>query len=118
MARTRRPKRSHRSRGRRFWVDAIARHQSSGLSRAKFCQREGLAVSTFDLWRRRLSEEKAESTTATLLPVEVIPASSALLRPGGGYEVVLSNGLTLRVDPDFDEDALLRLVATLARARC
>jgi len=35
-------------------ADIIKRHEASGLSQVKFCEREGIALSTFDRWHQRL----------------------------------------------------------------
>ena len=36
------------------WRDLFERFEQSGQTRGKFCAAHGLALSTFDLWRRKL----------------------------------------------------------------
>ena len=36
------------------WQELVERFERAGQSRSKFCTAHGLALSTFDLWRRRL----------------------------------------------------------------
>ena len=38
------------------WRKLIERFDRSGQTRGKFCAANGLALSTFDLWRRKLGE--------------------------------------------------------------
>ena len=51
-----------RRRGRRSaaqWRKLIERFDRSGQTRGNFCAAHGLALSTFDLWRRKLGETQA-----------------------------------------------------------
>ena len=41
------------------WRKLIERFEQSGQTRGKFCAAHGLALSTFDLWRRKLGETPA-----------------------------------------------------------
>ncbi|BBP44640.1 hypothetical protein THMIRHAS_08360 [Thiosulfatimonas sediminis] len=52
-----------------LWVQRIADWQASGLSQRAFCQQQGLAISTFYTWRRRLrnlSQEPIKESSAFL----------------------------------------------------
>ena len=56
-----------RSRSRRSaaqWRKLIERFEGSGQTRGKFCSANGLALSTFDLWRRKLGETQAPADEA------------------------------------------------------
>jgi hypothetical protein len=55
---------------RALWQQRLRRFEQSGLPPASFCAREGVALSSFYAWRRRLTNEplaKAEGTTHFLL---------------------------------------------------
>jgi len=39
------------------WTEIIKRQRGSGISQPKFCQREGIAQSTFDRWYHRLGDK-------------------------------------------------------------
>lgn len=80
----------------RYWREHMEGWQASGLSQRGYCQREGLALSSFDHWRRRLKQLGATSASTqparphaalTLVPVRVIrePAQGelSLSSPGG-----------------------------------
>ncbi|BBP45022.1 hypothetical protein THMIRHAS_03950 [Thiosulfatimonas sediminis] len=43
-----------------LWVQRIADWQASGLSQRAFCQQEGLAISTFYTWLRKLQSLSKE----------------------------------------------------------
>jgi hypothetical protein len=62
---------------------------------ARFCRREGLAVSTFHWWRRRLGSQVGES-------VEWIeakgPAAAAAVLGGAGPAVRVGNGRGLWIE--------------------
>ena len=60
------------------WRSIFANQAASGLSRQAFCDREGIAVSTFSRWRQRLSASNAaeQSTAFIELPRSVDPDHS------------------------------------------
>jgi hypothetical protein len=43
--------------GATFWRDMVVAWTASGLGARRFCGERGLAVSTFGLWRKKLSGE-------------------------------------------------------------
>lgn len=98
----------------------------SGLSIQDYCFAHGLKVHTFHNWRRRLKREMpcpdgwAEESRIPGGPAfaEVFVASRDLRENTPIVEVVLHGGRRLRVEPDFDEDALRRLVALLESLPC
>ena len=46
------------------WRKLIERFDRSGQTRGNFCAANGLALSTFDLWRRKLGETQAPADEA------------------------------------------------------
>ena len=83
-----------------YWKGHIKGWQSSGLSQRLYCDREGLALSSFDRWQRLIRKErdiKAEPTAGqgklTLVPVQVSRAAEIsadiLLRSPAGWQVSL-----------------------------
>lgn len=91
------------------------------MSTAAFCAAEGLDVRTYNRWKGRLiglrtgrlNEEKLATPPAEPPLVDV----TALLIPPAhaesGVEVILSDGLRLRLAADFDPAALRRAVEAL-----
>lgn len=59
------------------WSAWIQRQESSGLSQRDFCHREGLAVSTFTYWKRRLAANVSDAIAAKdaplFTPIQTLP---------------------------------------------
>lgn len=73
------------------WAEIIRRFESSGQDSNEFCRREGLALSSFQRWRRRLDP------VATSKFVELAPTTApAEAETGWSLEVALPNGVGLR----------------------
>ena len=54
--------RGYRRRGEAFWRRALLAQRESGSTQADFCRRNGLSLSTFQRWRRRIEEAAGEPT--------------------------------------------------------
>jgi hypothetical protein len=52
---TRRPRQ-----GEAFWGEMVTTWKASGIGARRFCREQGLAVSTFSLWRKKLSSPVRE----------------------------------------------------------
>ena len=80
------------------WRKLIERFDRSGQTRGKFCAAHGLALSTFDLWRRKLGETQApahEDPREALFVELTNPAQTLTSRTSsqtGGWEVELELG--------------------------
>jgi hypothetical protein len=101
-----------RSRPEPYWRDLIDRWKASGQSVAAFCAGHHVSQATFYSWRKRLAA-RARRTTGTapaFAPVRVVPDPTA--------EVILPNGLILRVPAATEPAAVARLVAALGGAAC
>ena len=84
--------RSHRTRRTKSqWTEILRRFASSQLGSREFCRREGLALSSFQRWHRRLGSVAAAEF------VELVPTSSASV-PSSSWslDVSLPNGVSLR----------------------
>lgn len=106
------------SRTAELWRSRIKAWRASGLSVAAYCRRIGVSQPSFYQWRRKL-ESAAEVARApggdrvcpapsefSFLPVQVVGLGSAPL------EIVLPNGVVVRVPPGCDR-MLLRDVVRL-----
>ena len=73
------------------WEEIVTRQESSGLSQAAFCEREGLARTTFERWRRKLRGPATES-------VEFIDLTPAVHGPSAAWEleIRLPGGISLQ----------------------
>ncbi len=72
------------------WGQILRRLRSSGLSRTEFCRREGIALSSFDRWRRRVEPESACGDFVELAPATTVRDETWEL------EIALPNGVHLR----------------------
>jgi hypothetical protein len=94
------------------WSDLIDRWKASGQSVATFCAAHHVSQATFYSWRKRLATGTRRTTrpAPAFAPVRVVPDPTA--------EVILPNGLILRVPATTDPASIARLVAALGGAAC
>ena len=87
------PRRSKRRprRDKKQWTEIFRRFEASALSSREFCRREGLALSSFQRWRRRLGSS-ASTEFVELVPSPALSATSSCW----SLEVALPNGVCLR----------------------
>ena len=85
---TRRPRR-----GEKQWTEVFQQFKKSGLGSREFCRREGLALSSFQRWRRRLGSAASSDFVelVSTAPPSVAPLSWSL-------DVALPNGVSLRFE--------------------
>jgi transposase-like protein len=94
----------------RRWRQLIERQAGGGLPVGAFCARHHLAVSTFFAWRRRLAAE-AESSFVELTTEE---AARELTPASAQLEVLLPDGLAVRVTAGFDAGLLRQVIEALS----
>ena len=98
-----------------FWQKHISQWSKSDLTQAEYCRRNGLSAAAFHWWkgelRRKSKAQKDSSTSMQFVEVHSVPPTHA--GHGETYEVVLSQGRTIRVGRDFDSDVLRRLIAVV-----
>lgn len=66
---TRRPRQ-----GEAFWGEMVTTWKASGIGARRFCREQGLAVSTFSLWRKKLSGSGKENK-----PLLAVTADAAFI---------------------------------------
>ena len=99
----------------RKWQGLLQVWRRSGASQSEFCRRQGVPLSTFNYWKRRLERGDAvagkAATTSGFVPVRVLdqPAPSAVPR----VEVRLRNGRRLYCGADLPSELLRPLLAAL-----
>jgi len=90
----------------------VAQWRESGQSQAAFCREVGIATVTLGRWLKQLESAKAAKPKAPVF-VEL----GAHERPSDeGFEVVLSDGIWLRVPAGFGDGDLTRLLGVLSSA--
>lgn len=104
---------------REIWKKRVERWVDSGLTAKEFAAEIGVNVNTLAHWKWRLSKEAAPRLAAVGAPsfVEVVAplvgkevAAAPAPQP---LELVLPDGLVVRVPPRFDADSLRRVVDAL-----
>src|SRR3954452_14884200 len=97
--------------GARWRVQLQAWH-ASGLGARAFAAREGVNVGSLWAWQRKLGAELKAAAVPKMVPVVVTGVVKAEKAPPSEMlELVLKNGLAIRVPSRFDEAALKRLIA-------
>ena len=79
----------------------LARFAESGLTQKAFCEREGVALSTFQFWKNRLGHQPPGASAGTQEPTSaasVIELGTLEDRPAGWeVEIALGDGVSLRL---------------------
>ena len=87
----------------------LADCQQRGVPLAAYCRQRKLSYERLRRWRSKLEEERSreETPVVALRPVQVMPA--------GATDLVIeySDGRSIRLAPDFDPEALRRLLGVL-----
>ena len=92
-----------------MWSDRVRDQQSSGQSVASYCAEHALGASSFYLWRKRLAEAPSPAPF-----VEVITGSTTSIAGSHGViEIVLPDGLTVRLDAQVPMARLREIIAVL-----
>jgi hypothetical protein len=68
------------------WQQRLRRFEKSGLTVARFCTRERVAVPTFWYWRRKCADDAPapRAASAVFSPVEVVGSGTVTLRLATG----------------------------------
>jgi hypothetical protein len=83
----------------------LEEYEKSGLPRGEFCRRRGMAMTTFDYWRRELGARPK------LVKVEV-----AASEPAAHFTLSLANGRRIESAWQFGEADLARLIRIVESA--
>jgi hypothetical protein len=100
---------------RQHWHQVIRRQQASGLGVSSFCRRQGVPVSSFFAWRRRLVRATGPGSSERPAFVEV--AISPENTPGrdAGLAIWLADGRRISLQRGFDPQTLCQLLPLLER---
>jgi hypothetical protein len=80
---------------RQTWRELISRQPLSGLSIARFCERQEISTASFYKWRRVLSQANDQQRQA-FLPVEILAGESIDDVP---LRVRLTDGAVIEIPP-------------------
>jgi hypothetical protein len=73
------------------WIEIVRRFEASGLGSRAFCDRDGVPLSSFQRWHRRLGAPGRGKFVELL---SAAPTSSDVM--GWSFELTLPNGASLR----------------------
>jgi hypothetical protein len=92
-----------------FWRQVLGQWQRSGATIRGYCARRQLSEASFHAWRRELArrDRTAAKASATFVPVQI------LTEPMAAIEIVLPDGITVRVGPGFDRPTFGQVMAVL-----
>ena len=103
----------------RFGAETIAAFTASGLTVRAFCSARGVEEKKFYTWRRNLGlSPVVRPTLASAADAPAWPFVPVRLVSDPVAEVVLPDGVTLRVPVSSDPSHVARLVAALRGATC
>lgn len=111
------------------WRQVIAQWEQSGLSIPAFAAQIGMSSSAVSYWRKRFERQPSlgatplNKTSPAFVPVTVVTEQGAQTpevppRWSAGFEVLLQDGCSLRIPPDFDAASLIRLLTVLREKQC
>ena len=111
---------AYRRRGEAFWRRALAAQRESGWSQQGFCDRHGLARSTFLRWQRRLGADVGPQPQERPEFVELVVKPEVLARPEqsaangeAGFELSFESGIRLRLPAQVEGRALAEVLWAL-----
>lgn len=102
---------AHAESKRAYWVKRVSEWRSSGQTQKAFCAQRGVALSTFQWWRAKLSRSSKSKAAVSFVPVSVDAG-------GGVRDCAIEVELRLRTRLRFEGEAALRALDPLvARIR-
>jgi hypothetical protein len=104
---------AYERRGRDFWSRHLGAQERSGLSMRAYCEEQGLSMSTFQLWKRRIRSEGVDAPA--FAEVEFPQAALVPFCVPDLLEVRFPSGATMRLHSP-GERILQGLVKELLRS--
>jgi len=99
----------------RRWVERLKRFAFANQTVAAFCAVEGVSLSNFYLWRRRLAQSVPSPVRVpTVVPIHVAPPD----RPTTPIELTLPSGATLQFPADVSPEMLVAVLQGLEKRPC
>jgi hypothetical protein len=90
----------------------LEEYAASGLGRREFCEQRGIALTTFDYWRREHgNKRRKQSRRPRLVKVEVAAGEGA-----GQFALSLANGRRIESSWRFADVELARLIRVAENA--
>ena len=93
------------------WRALIDEQEASALTVREFAAARGVAPSTMFWWRSKLRRDRRAGDTQ-LVPVDVV---DGVADQSAGMELVIRDGIVLRLPRGFDEADLRRVLAAVGK---
>jgi len=87
------------------WHGVVGEWRASGATQAGFCRERGVPAWQFRYWLKRISDAGDAGGG---------PVFATVSAPGSGLRLVLPGGVSLEVEPGFDEGTLRRVVRAVS----
>jgi hypothetical protein len=97
-------------RRREFFGEHVRRWQESGLTQREYCGAEGLGVSAFGYWKRKLCDEVAAGEDVELVEVQ---CGRPRQRRSAGLVLTIGDRLSVVISEETDDVLLERVLRLL-----
>ena len=107
---------------RELWRDRVLRQSQSALTIEKFCHQEGVPVSSFYQWKRKLNEHDHTTSSPKFLPVAIKTPSAPALKQNAEpivtlpITITLLGGVMVQVPQASSRENLVQLLAACVEA--
>ena len=96
-----------------FWRQHIEGYERSPLSQNQYCSKNGLALSTFSYWKRKIGTKAKATPRFYPLTVQQPLPPTARKSSSGLFLEVLKAGFAFKLQGIFFANALKKLLVTL-----
>jgi hypothetical protein len=100
------------------WAKRIDEWKASGVSAEEFARKLGVAKKTLEWWHWKLGgKRRSKNDLATVQPstIDATPLTFIEMSSAPAIEVVLTNGIVVRIASHFDGELLARTLDVLER---
>ncbi len=107
-----------------YWTEregraALALWRRSKMELAPWARSVGLSASRLSYWRKRSESPSSErSATADAIAITLAPVTVLAATSRGTITLELRSGRAVRIEGDFDDATLTRVIAIAERAPC
>ncbi len=95
---------------RSYWQDQFKAYEESGSSQREFCKVNGICLSTFRNWRKKLSGNPGDNLSF----VEIGSEATATVK-SFEMELAISEGLVLRIGEGIVPEKIALIIKSLMR---
>ena len=97
-----------------FWRQHIRDCERSSLNQKQYCSKNGLALSTFSYWKKKLGKREQETPRFYPLTVRQLPPSPNNQAEHSGLSLTLNNSkCRIELAENFSASCLKKLILTL-----